>query len=179
MPEAAARLHAFAVAAVAASARREPEPAPPIERALMVRAGVFVTLERRGELRGCIGHIEADTPLAPLTGRMARAAACEDPRFPPVRPSELAGLDVELSVLGPPAPGGADELVVGRHGVIVTRGRHRALLLPQVAPRCGWTADDMLEAVCRKAGLPPDAWLADGTLVELFEVQRITGTVHA
>ena len=164
---------------VAACARGGPEPDAPRDHALQTPAGVFVTLERSGELRGCIGHVEADTPLALVTGRMARAAACDDPRFPPVRAHELSDIEVELSVLSVPAAAPPEHLVVGRHGVIATRGRARALLLPQVAPRHGWTATDMLEAVCHKAGLPKGAWRHGDTTIELFEIQRIVGPVHA
>ncbi len=178
-PEAAARLHAFAVETVAACARGGPDPDAPRDRALQLPAGVFVTLERSGELRGCIGHIEADTPLALLTGRMARAAARDDPRFPPVRLHELADIGIELSVLSVPVAAAPGRVVVGRHGVIVTRGRARALLLPQVAPRYGWTSTDLLEAACHKAGLATDAWRRGGTTIELFEIQRIAGPVHA
>ena len=110
---------------------------------------------------------------------MARAAACDDPRFPPVRAHELSDIEVELSVLSVPAAAPPEHLVVGRHGVIATRGRARALLLPQVAPRHGWTATDMLEAVCHKAGLPKGAWRHGDTTIELFEIQRIVGPVHA
>ncbi len=134
---------------------------------------MFVSLHRRGELRGCIGHIEADQQLADLTGRMAVAAACDDPRFPPLGADELDGLEVEVSVLEPPVRGTAQEFVPGRHGVIVTLGRARGLLLPQVATELGWGAEQMLDGACRKAGLPKGAWRHPDAVIELFAVQVI------
>jgi AmmeMemoRadiSam system protein A len=139
----------------------------------MVRAGVFVTLLRHGELRGCIGHIEADTPLAELTGRMAVSAAQHDPRFAPVRPDELPGITVELSVLGAPFGAAAEDLVPGRHGVIVTCGRRRGLMLPEVATQFGWDAEELLDAACQKALLPAGAWRHPGTVIELFTTQHL------
>ena len=101
----------------------------------------------------------------------AGAAALEDPRFPPVRPDELARIDVEVSVLTPPAriadPG---RIEVGRHGLVVTRGAHRGLLLPQVALEWGWTREEFLAHTCRKAGLPLDAW-REGAQVFAFEAE--------
>ncbi len=85
--------------------------------------GVFVTLKKRGELRGCIGFIEAVAPLGQAVVRAAVYAATEDPRFPPVAADEVAGLEFEISVLTPPREIASPELVrVGRHGLIVTRG---------------------------------------------------------
>ena len=177
-PEAAARLHSFATATVAGAARGDRMPAAPPDRSLQVKAGVFVTLRRGGQLRGCIGHIEADTPLARITGAMARAAALDDPRFPPLGPTELDGLDVELSVLDARRPGTAEALVPGRDGVIVSRGRARGVLLPQVADEWGWGAAELLAGACRKAGLAPDAWRRQGAVIELFRVQIITAPVR-
>jgi AmmeMemoRadiSam system protein A len=141
----------------------------------MARAGVFVTLLRQGELRGCIGHVEADTPLAPLTGRMARAAALDDPRFPPLAPHELPDLDVEVSVLGAPTAATAAALVPGVHGVVVSRGTRRGVLLPEVATAFGWSVEELLDAACAKAGLEPGAWRRPDTQVERFTTQKIRG----
>lgn len=123
------------------------------------RAGAFVSLHRRGELRGCIGHIGDDVTLAHVIGRCAVAAATDDPRFNPVRPEEVPDLDVELSILGSIEPvHTVEEIDVGRHGLIVEQGRHKGLLLPQVAAEHGWDRERFLEHTCLKAGLPRDAW---------------------
>lgn len=123
--------------------------------------GAFVTLKKHGELRGCIGTLECRGPLAEEVARVAVSAAREDPRFPPVRASELGDLDVEVSVLGPlepidPADPGA--IVIGRHGLVVEEGSRRGLLLPQVATEWGWDRETFLAHTCRKAGLAPDCW---------------------
>ncbi len=165
------------MATVTACARGGALPAPPRDAALQVKAGVFVSLHHRGELRGCIGHIEADQPLAALAGRMACAAACDDPRFPPLAADELDGLEVEVSVLEAPVAGSAKDFVTGRHGVIVTLGHARGLLLPQVATEMGWGAEQMLEGASRKAGLPRDAWRRPDAVIELFAVQIIGAAV--
>ena len=119
----------------------------------------FVTLHNHGDLRGCIGHIEADEPLGRVIVRGAVAAASTDPRFPPVAAAELPDLEIELSLLGPlesiTTPG---EIEIGRHGLVVERGRYRGLLLPQVAPEWGWDQEKFLAQTCHKAGLPHDAW---------------------
>jgi uncharacterized protein len=123
------------------------------------RAGVFVTIYHAGELRGCIGHIEADQALQVSVARCAVAACSEDPRFPAVRASELTQVHLEISVLGPMEPvAGPADVEIGRHGLLIERGRHRGLLLPQVATERGWDAAMFLSQTCRKAGLAPDSW---------------------
>jgi AmmeMemoRadiSam system protein A len=124
-------------------------------------SGAFVTLKKHGELRGCIGTLECRRPLVEEVARVAVCAALEDPRFEPVRASELPDLDVEVSILGPleeidPLDPGTIE--IGRHGLVVEQGWHRGLLLPQVATEWGWDREQFLQQACRKAGLPPDAW---------------------
>jgi AmmeMemoRadiSam system protein A len=124
-------------------------------------SGAFVTLKRRGELRGCIGTLECRLTLAEEVARVAVSAALEDPRFPPVRPEELGDLHVEVSVLGPLEPidpADPDAIEIGRHGIVVEQGSRRGLLLPQVAVEWQWDRDAFLDHTCRKAGLPADAW---------------------
>jgi AmmeMemoRadiSam system protein A len=136
-------------------------------------SGVFVTLKRKGDLRGCIGTLECRRSLAEEVARCAINAASEDPRFQPVRASELDDLCVEVSILGalePIDPLDPDAILVGRHGLVVEQGRHRGLLLPQVATEWGWDRDAFLAHTCRKAGLPPDAWRS-GALVYRFEAE--------
>jgi uncharacterized protein len=121
--------------------------------------GAFVTLHNHGDLRGCIGHIEANQPLGNVVARCAVAACSADPRFPPITHVELAEIDIEISLLGPlePIEGPAD-VAVGRHGLVVEEGWKRGLLLPQVATEWHWDAETFLAQACHKAGLPRDAW---------------------
>jgi AmmeMemoRadiSam system protein A len=134
-----------------------------------LRAGAFVTVFVDGALRGCIGIPQRSGTLGDVVRHCARAAAFEDPRFPPLDVVELAWLAVEISVLSELQPfEGPEGLVIGRHGVIVERGWCRGLLLPQVAVEHDWTAHELLDQACRKAGLPPGAW-RDGASVTIFE----------
>jgi len=133
------------------------------------RAGVFVSFHLDGDLRGCIGHPEGDQPLASVVPDCAIAAATGDPRFASVAPAELDRCVIEISVLGPITPVlDPAEIVVGRHGLIVGRGWHRGLLLPQVAVEHGWDRGTFLARTCGKAGLPPDAW-TQGATIQKFE----------
>ena len=135
------------------------------------RGGAFVTLHKRSELRGCIGHIEADQSLVRVVARCAVAASSTDPRFPAVSPAEVAELSIELSLLGPLEPiAGPDEIEIGRHGLVVEKGWHRGLLLPQVATEWKWDAHQFFEQTCRKAGLPHDAW-KQGAKIWRFEAE--------
>lgn len=123
------------------------------------RAGVFVTLHNGKELRGCIGHLEADESFGIVVPRCAIAASSQDPRFSAVTPDEVPRLTIELSVLCAPEPiTGAADVEIGRHGLVVEQGRHRGLLLPQVAIEWKWDATTFLAHACHKAGLPMDAW---------------------
>ena len=124
-------------------------------------SGAFVTLKKRGELRGCIGTLECRGPLAEEVARVAVSAARQDPRFAPVQPAELDELDVEVSVLGPLEPIDPldpDAIVIGRHGLVVEQGSRRGLLLPQVATEWHMDRETFLAHTCAKAGLPADAW---------------------
>ncbi len=146
-----------------------PLPRPGLAR-LRRNRGVFVTLKKHGELRGCIGHIPGDMAVARLVGRMAFASAFEDPRFSKVSADELRDIEVEISILSPPRPvGGPSEIVVGRHGVVLTADGRSAVFLPQVAPEQGWTRDQMLDNLCEKAGLRADRWRRGGVRFETFE----------
>jgi AmmeMemoRadiSam system protein A len=136
------------------------------------RRGAFVTLETRGALRGCVGRVRSDGPLGEVVRAVAVAAAREDPRFEPLGPDELPDLRIEISVLTEPQrlhPVLAEAIVVGRDGLLVRRRGATGLLLPQVASGEGWDAVAFLRAVCRKAGLAPDAWGEPGTEVFTFQ----------
>jgi len=121
--------------------------------------GAFVTLKKHGELRGCIGYMVAETPVYKTIQDMAVSAAAKDPRFPPVRASELADLSIEISLLSPlELVTDTNRIVVGRHGLLIRRGWYQGVFLPQVAPEQGWNLAEFLENLCYKAGLPADAW---------------------
>jgi AmmeMemoRadiSam system protein A len=142
-------------------------PAP--EGALAEPRGAFVTLRRRadGELRGCVGRLVSEDPLAHTVAAMAVAAATEDGRFEVVTAAELPSLVIEISALGPMRPIRPEAVEVGVHGLAVRCGSRRGVLLPQVPLEQGWDRETFLAQTCRKAGLPPGAsrhaeveWLA-------------------
>jgi AmmeMemoRadiSam system protein A len=133
--------------------------------------GVFVTLHRRGQLRGCVGQIEACGPLGEVVERCAIAAAEEDPRFAPVKPGEVAELEIEISLLSPLEPIAPAAIEVGRHGLVVERGMQRGLLLPQVATERHWQWQRFLEETCVKAGLERDAWRSPATRTFAFTTE--------
>jgi len=146
---------------------------PSVERPegpLAVNCGAFVTLHKGGRLRGCIGNIEASQPLYQTVMECARSAALRDPRFDPVSPEELPLLHLEISVLSPLKEIRPEEVEVGRHGLLISRGFQRGLLLPQVAVEFQWDREEFLEETCLKAGLPPDAW-KHGAKIQAFTAQ--------
>ena len=127
--------------------------------ALTEPRGAVVTLKIEGQLRGCIGVTEPLYPLVEAVARMGRSAALDDPRFPAVTPGELDQLDLEISALTPLEPLADPEgLEIGRHGLLIRHAGGSGLLLPQVPVEWGWDRDEFLAHVCRKAGLPADAW---------------------
>jgi MEMO1 family protein len=131
--------------------------------------GAFVTLNKKGQLRGCIGNIIGTRPLITTVAEMTEAAALHDPRFNPVQPGELKDITFEISVLTPiRTVNDVKEIVIGRDGIIITRGYNRGLLLPQVATDYGWDLPTFLEQTCHKAGLPANAWKEKGTTIEAF-----------
>lgn len=118
----------------------------------------FVTLREGSHLRGCVGHVEALYPLYLTVSQCTLAAALRDPRFDPVIPAELSELNIEISVLSPPEDASPEQVEVGRHGLLISLGEHRGVLLPQVPLEWNWNRERFLSETCRKAGLPPDAW---------------------
>lgn len=133
--------------------------------------GVFVTLRRRGQLRGCIGNMDPARPLAAAV-RSCAVSAAGDPRFEPLQDEELGSTVIEISVLGPGRPvSGPEEIRIGLDGLRIRSGWRRGILLPQVATDRGWDGGRFLEELCRKAGLPPGAWRARGAEVEAFEAE--------
>lgn len=127
-------------------------------------SGAFVTLTKDGQLRGCIGNMSAGVPLDRVVGAMALRAAFNDARFPPVAPEELPRIRVEISILTPLSPvAGPGDIVVGRDGVLLSKGGRQAVFLPQVATEQGWSRDTMLDQLCLKAGLPAGCWRKGAT----------------
>jgi AmmeMemoRadiSam system protein A len=122
------------------------------------KRGVFVTLHRLGRLRGCIGVVDAFEPLGESIARCAANAALHDPRFSPVRADELPELEIELSLLSPLEPILPEKIEIGKHGLLISQGSKRGLLLPQVAVEHKFGRDQFLEETCRKAGLNANAW---------------------
>ncbi|MBN2621541.1 AmmeMemoRadiSam system protein B [candidate division WOR-3 bacterium] len=134
--------------------------------------GVFVTLNKHGNLRGCIGRIIGDQPLYLSCQQMAIAAALEDPRFNPVRKDELDDLTIEISILTPPERiTDFSKITIGPDGLIINKGYNRGLLLPQVAVEYGWTAEEFLEQTCHKAGLPSNAYKSPDAEVFKFSAE--------
>jgi AmmeMemoRadiSam system protein A len=133
--------------------------------------GGFVTLKKQGDLRGCIGYVQAVKPLLATIQDMVVNASTKDPRFPPVTEAELADIDIEISVLSPlQVITDVEKIVVGVHGLIISQGRHSGLLLPQVATEENWDRETFLEHTCWKAGLPQDAW-QHGAQIQIFSAQ--------
>ncbi len=131
----------------------------PTEPGLLQERGAFVTLKKHGQLRGCIGRLIAEGPLYLTVQRVAMEAAVNDARFPPVTPDELPEIEIEISVLSPLEPvEDISQIEVGKHGLLIVKGGHQGVLLPQVATEQGWDRKEFLRGVCRKAGLPEDAW---------------------
>lgn len=132
--------------------------------------GAFVSLHKAGELRGCIGYIMPISPLFETVVEMAKAAALHDNRFEPVISAELEEIDIEISVLTPPAPiKTLDEFVIGRHGIIISLEGRQAVFLPQVAVEQNWDKPTTLMHLCRKAGLPFDAYKRPEMQFKVFE----------
>ena len=133
--------------------------------------GVFVTLKIHGALRGCIGHLVSDAPVAETVAEMARSAAFSDPRFPPLSAAELPGTAIEISRLSSFFPIRPEEVEVGTHGLLIRSGYRSGLLLPQVPEEQGWNRHQFLSGLCRKAGLPDGAWADPGATLEAFTAE--------
>ncbi|MGM0442067.1 MAG: AmmeMemoRadiSam system protein B [Elusimicrobiota bacterium] len=140
---------------------------------LQKKRGVFVTLNKQNQLRGCIGHIFPVDKLYKSVIDMTVSAASEDPRFNPVQPEELEDINIEISVLTVPEEvSGADKIKLGRDGVIVKKGMRQGVYLPQVAEETGWSKEKFLSSLCSsKAGLSPDAWKKKTTKLLTFRAQ--------
>jgi len=133
-----------------------------------LRRGVFVTLEVRGNLRGCIGVVEARDPLGESIVHCAQGAAFRDPRFSPLRAEEVPGLQIEISVLSDVFPIDPGEIEIGKNGLVISTKGNRGLLLPQVATGNKLSRESFLAETCHKAGLPRDAWRHPATRIAAF-----------
>ncbi len=139
---------------------------------LLEPRGAFVTLKKAGQLRGCIGYIEPRVSLIEAVADNAQSAALRDPRFTPVTSEELPDISIEISALTPLEPvADVEEIEIGRHGLVISQGPYRGLLLPQVPVEWGWDREEFLEHTCLKAGLPPEAWRQDDTELLCFEAE--------
>ena len=137
------------------------------------KMGAFVTLNKRGALRGCIGNLIGSQPLYLTVRDMAIAAAMDDPRFPALNAPELKDIEIEISALSIlEKVDSADKIVLGKHGVVVRKGYQNGVFLPQVATETGWSKEKFLSELCvQKAGLPADAWKDKNTELYIFTAE--------
>jgi AmmeMemoRadiSam system protein B/AmmeMemoRadiSam system protein A len=143
-----------------------------VSEKLMEKRGVFVTLQKNGMLRGCIGYIKPIQPLALAVAEMTVSASSRDPRFPPVTPAEIKDVQIEISALSPmKRVFDVSEIKVGQHGLYIVRAENSGLLLPQVATMYAWNGEEFLKQTCLKAGLPSNAWKDKETQVYVFSAQ--------
>jgi uncharacterized protein (TIGR00296 family) len=148
------------------------------------KSGVFVSIHKNGELRGCIGHPYPNLPLGEAIVDAAISAATSDPRFEPIRIDELDKLKLEVTVLSPMELIKAKpkdlpkEIIIGKHGLLVKKGIYSGLLLPQVPVEQCWDAEEFLSYTCLKANLPPDAWWDEDTKIYRFAGQIFSEGEH-
>jgi AmmeMemoRadiSam system protein B/AmmeMemoRadiSam system protein A len=163
-------LHHIAKTVIENKAKGKPVPDFKVESSILKEnRGAFVTIHKKGQLRGCIGYIEGHGPLHHTIQEMAEAAAFRDPRFSPVKEKELSELDIEISVLTPLRRiKDVNEIQVGTHGIYIKKGWYSGLLLPQVATEYGWDRQTFLEHTCQKAGLPSTAWKEKDAEIYIF-----------
>jgi AmmeMemoRadiSam system protein A len=160
--------------ALEATFRSEPLPRLPSDRAEAFGQprALFVTLRRRGKLRGCIGTLAPEGDLSRAVPKFALRAAFQDPRFPPLAEEELAECEIELSILTAPTRlEDPLEIVIGRDGLILEHRGQSGLLLPQVATEWGFDRERFLMEVSRKAGLPPSAWQEPEATLWVFQAE--------
>ncbi|PIQ88730.1 MAG: AMMECR1 domain-containing protein [Candidatus Omnitrophica bacterium CG11_big_fil_rev_8_21_14_0_20_42_13] len=140
---------------------------------LLEEKGAFVTLRKAGELRGCIGNIIGRGPLYLTVRDMSIESAFRDPRFNPLAADELKEVDIEISVLSKPEREfNPENIIIGKHGVIVKKGFNSGVFLPQVADETGWSREEFLSCLCsHKAGLPKDAWKDKNTELYTFTAE--------
>ena len=155
---------------IESAVRKQEFRAEPVAAHLQEPRGAFTTIHLRGQLHGCVGYILPALPLHATVAETAASAAMNDPRFVPLTIEEVPDIKLEISVLSKPFAISPDQVQPGVHGLIVSDGRRRGLLLPQVAPEHGWDAEQFLSHTCLKARLPADAWRR-GARVEAFTAE--------
>lgn len=134
--------------------------------------GAFVTLHIDGMLRGCIGNIVGRQHLWKTVRDMAREAAFGDPRFPALSQEELDSVDIEISVMSELSRvSGPEDIEIGKHGIIISRGMYQAVFLPQVPVEQGWDRDTTLGQLCLKAGLALEDWRNPGMEFHVFTAE--------
>lgn len=153
---------------------QEVDTTPPFDH-LAEKRGAFTTLHLHGQLRGCVGYVFPVRTLARTIAETAVAAALHDTRFLPLSLEEAREIDIEISVLSPLKPIEPDDVEVGKHGLVVTLGARRGLLLPQVPQEYDWDRETFLAETCHKAGLPGDAW-QHGAILEAFTAEVFSET---
>ena len=143
---------------------------------LQMERAVFVTLHKNGQLRGCIGHMQARMPLYKAVAEMAVSAAFEDPRFPQVIAEEMGNIEIEISVLSPMKRiYDHTKIRMGIDGVWIQKGFYSGVYLPQVALETGWDRETFLRSLCSsKAGLPADAYKDPNTEIYIYQVEKIS-----
>jgi uncharacterized protein (TIGR00296 family) len=162
---------------IEAVVRGSPIPSASLTPVFSEKRGVFVTITRSGELRGCIGYPYPVLPLSEAVPSAATSAALEDPRFPPVTIPELYQIRIEVTILTPPQPVDVEPelrsgaVIIGKHGLIARSGGRSGLLLPQVATEYSWSPEEFLTHTCMKAGLPANCWKRPDTEILTFEGQ--------
>jgi AmmeMemoRadiSam system protein A len=163
-PEERQILLRLAHASIAAALDKREIPLDPPSPHLAEPRGAFTTLYFRRQLQGCVGFVFPVASLYRTVAETARAAAFEDTRFPPVTHEQAPDLQVSLSILSPLQALRAEDVEIGRHGLLISQLGRRGLLLPQVPVEHAWDRVTFLEQTCRKAGLPPDAWRKGATI---------------
>jgi len=170
---------AMALGVTAGAGNKSPVQDFPNEDFLQQPAGAFVTLHRRGRLRGCVGQLPGRDSLAEVVAHCARSAALHDSRFDPVRAAELSEIEIEVSVLSALEDVTLEAIEAGKHGLVVSQGRQRGVLLPQVASQFNWPAQRFLEETCVKAGLEREAWKDPATRVQAFTAEVFSEAASA
>jgi len=151
---------------------KEINPTLPDSHILREERGVFVTLKKNEDLRGCIGYIEGVEPLYRAVSTMAVKAGFHDPRFPPLSKEELNAVNIEISVMTPLRKiQNVSEVSVGEHGIYIKRGYDSGLLLPQVAVDWGYDRNKFLSSTCMKAGMGPDCYNDPETEIYIFSAE--------
>ncbi|UCD71721.1 MAG: AmmeMemoRadiSam system protein A [Syntrophobacterales bacterium] len=163
-------LRHIAKTVIESKARGKPVPEFTVDsQVLKEKRGAFVTINKGGQLRGCIGYVQAYKPLYQTVEEMAAQAAFNDPRFDPVTEKDLPDLEIEISVLTPLRRiTDVEKIEVGKHGILIEKGFYSGLLLPQVATEYDWDRKTFLEHTCLKAGLPTNAWKDKDVVISIF-----------